>query len=151
MFKDEFKHILSALVIALAFTCGRALGEPAIGECPQPRFTDRAPPDYLAKTDPLPSTAEKIRAGEFIYLGNTDSASCMLCHGKRGDGKGVLAGQFEPRPRNFTCAQTINGVADGQLFWIIRFGSPGTAMPPHAKLSDEQTWQVIQYLRRLAR
>ena len=57
MFKHEFKHIPSALVIALAFTCGRALGEPAIGECPQPRFTDRAPPEYLAKTDPWPEFA----------------------------------------------------------------------------------------------
>ena len=46
---------------------------------------------------------------------------------------------------------TINGVPDGQLFWIIRFGSPDTAMPPHPALSDEQLWQLVFYLRQLAK
>jgi cytochrome c1 len=56
-----------------------------------------------------------------------------------------------PRPRNFACAQTVNGIPDGQLFWIVRFGSPGTSMPPHPAFSDEQVWKVVAYLRRLAR
>jgi hypothetical protein len=55
-----------------------------------------------------------------------------------------------PRPRNFRCAVTINDVPDGQLFWIIRFGSPGTSMPPHRKFTDEQIWELVSYLRTLA-
>jgi len=62
-----------------------------------------------------------------------------------------MSDQFEPRPRNFACAQTVNGIPDGQLFWIIRFGSPGTAMPPHPHFSDGQVWQLALYLRTLAR
>jgi hypothetical protein len=58
---------------------------------------------------------------------------------------------FDPRPRNFQCAATVNGIPDGQLFWIIRYGSPGTSMPPHPKLGDEQVWGVVAYLRKLAR
>ena len=46
--------------------------------------------------------------------------------------------------------QTIDGVPDGQLFWIIRFGSPGTKMPPNPRFSDEQVWQLVAYLRQLA-
>ena len=66
-------------------------------------------------------------------------------------GKGVLASQYSPPPRNFSCAKTVADVPDGQLFWVIRFGSPGTAMPPHGQLSDEQVWQVVLHLRRLAK
>jgi hypothetical protein len=55
------------------------------------------------------------------------------------------------RPRNFACAQTVNGIPDGQLFWIIRNGSPDTAMPAYKKLSDVQIWRIILYLRSLAK
>ena len=36
---------------------------------------------------------------------------------------------------------------DGQLFWIIRNGSQGTAMPAFKNLHDDQIWQLIHYLR----
>ncbi|MNC88750.1 hypothetical protein D3C83_46000 [compost metagenome] len=62
-----------------------------------------------------------------------------------------MSHMFDPRPRNFQCAATVNGIPDGQLFWIIRYGSPGTSMPPHPKLGDEQVWKVVAHLRRLAR
>jgi mono/diheme cytochrome c family protein len=73
-----------------------------------------------------------------------------FCHGKRGDGRGQLAGQFDPRPRNFACQETINEIPDGQLFWIIYKGSAGTAMPPFDYLTDEEVWQLAVHLRSLA-
>ena len=96
-------------------------------------------------------TAENTKAAERIFLSADGSVNCAICHGKKGDGKGILSGQYDPPPRNFACAATIKGVPDGQLFWIIKFGSPGTAMPPHAALKDEQIWQLILYLRQLAK
>ena len=62
-----------------------------------------------------------------------------------------MSRQFDPPPRNFACAQTVNGIPDGQLFWIIQNGSPGTSMPSFKVLRDEQVWQVVLYLRELAR
>ena len=121
------------------------------GECPQPRFTGKAPDDYYARSNPLATTNANPKAAEALFLGEAGTANCAICHGKKGDGKGVLSGQYDPPPRNFSCAKTINGVPDGQLFWIIRFGSPGTAMPPHAALKDEAIWQLVLYLRQLAK
>ena len=43
------------------------------------------------------------------------------------------------------------GLPDGQLFWIIRNGSPGTAMPGYGPLSDEQIWQLVLFVRSLSR
>jgi len=86
-----------------------------------------------------------------VFEGKQRSVNCAICHGKKGDGKGPLASQYDPPPRDFSCAKTIEGVPDGQLFWIIRFGSPGTAMPPHRTLKDEQIWELVLYLRQLAK
>lgn len=120
------------------------------GECPQPRSTVQAPDEYYALSMPTASTNANPQSAKPVFEGNADSVNCAICHGKKGDGRGALAAQYDPPPRNFACAKTINGVPDGQLFWIIRFGSPGTAMPPHKALKDEQVWQLILYLRQLA-
>ncbi len=140
----------AALALALVAGAGPALAA-GPGECPQPRFTGKAPDEYYQRANPLPPTEANLAAGEAIYRGEPRRISCASCHGARGDGKGPMAGQFDPPPRNFTCAQTIKGVPDGQLFWIVRFGSPETSMPPHRKLTDEQIWQVVLHLRRLSR
>lgn len=120
-------------------------------DCPQPRFTGKAPDEYYRRPNPLPETPQALAAGGAIYMGEPRKVACATCHGVTGDGQGKLSDQFDPPPRNFACADTIRGVPDGQLFWIIRYGSPGTSMPPHKKLSDEQIWQVVHYIRGLAK
>lgn len=85
-----------------------------------------------------------------MYEGGVKPA-CTVCHGEKGDGRGMLSARFDPRPRNFACRQTVRGIPDGQLFWIIDNGSPGTAMPDFGdKLTDEQIWQLVHYLRELS-
>ena len=140
-----------ALVSILPATIALSQGSLSPGECPQPRFTGKAPAEYLERSNPLMATAQNLSAGEKLFLGTAEVENCSICHGRKGDGKGPLAKQYDPPPRNFACAKTVIDVPDGQLFWIIRFGSPETAMPPHSKLSDEQIWQLVHHLRRLAR
>jgi mono/diheme cytochrome c family protein len=122
---------------------------PPPGECPQPRFTETAPADYLSRKNPV--SPPDAGLGKRLYDGAPDAVSCATCHGVRGDGKGELARLFNPPPRNFACRGTIRDVPDGQLFWIIRYGSPGTSMPPHARISDTEVWQLVHHLRALAR
>lgn len=124
---------------------------PDPGECPQPRFTGKAPDDYYQRRNPLDVSAANLRTGRKLYEARANGVACATCHGLKGDGKGELASQFLPPPRNFACARTVQGIPDGQLFWIIRFGSPDTAMPPHDKLADEQIWQLVLHLRELAK
>ena len=120
-------------------------------QCPQPRFTGTAPEPLYSMENPLAATRANLRAGRRLYRGKVEQGvDCAICHGRKGDGLGPLSGQFEPPPRNFTCEATVNGVPDGQLFWIIRNGSPGTAMPAHESLSDTAIWQLVLELRRLA-
>jgi mono/diheme cytochrome c family protein len=140
-----------AALVALATTVLPVQAAPPAAQCPQPRFTGKAPEDYYSRANPLQSDAGNLAASEDLYLGKAGGSGCAICHGDRGEGNGPLATQFSPPPRNFACARTVNDIPDGQLFWIIRFGSPGTSMPAHPKLTDEQVWQLVLHLRRLAK
>ena len=119
-------------------------------DCPQPRFTEQAPPEIVSLTNPLENNPENIKKGKMLYLTKAKPMPCKHCHGVSGDGRGPMSRGFKPPPRNFTCVETINGVADGQLFWIIKNGSPGTGMMAFKGLKDEQIWQIILYVRELA-
>ena len=119
-------------------------------ECPQPRFTGEAPESIRSADNPLTASRQNVASGRALYQGGVAPA-CHLCHGREGDGRGPLSTQFKPRPRNFACEATISGIPDGQLYWIIRNGSPGTAMPGFEdKLTEEESWQIVLYLRELA-
>ena len=142
--------IACGLLFVVAVTVGQAAHRnPPPAECPQPRFTGKAPAELYARENPLEASRANIKAGDKLYHRLSDP-SCEVCHGKKGEGNGKLAGQFDPRPRNFACAETIDGIPDGQLHWIVKNGSPGTAMPPFDYLTDEEIWQLVLYLRKLS-
>jgi len=76
------------------------------------------------------------------------SSDLKMCHGAKGDGAGKLGAALKPKPRNFTCAETMKGISAGQMFHIIKNGSKGTGMVAHKKtLKDAQIWDVVKYVR----
>ena len=120
---------------------------PVSENCPQVRKTPMAPPAVHNLTNPLRATDENIQAGERLFHKQAKPLACKLCHGESGNGKGDPDFESTPPARNFTCAQTMNGLSDGQLFWIIRNGSPNTSMPAYADLPPDDIWRIIHYLR----
>jgi mono/diheme cytochrome c family protein len=140
--KATFKGVPEAAVVP-----GADQGE----ACVQPRKTAKAPDDFLSKTNPVPASAGTINAGKTLFLKTAQPVACAMCHGDRGDGKGFMGAALVPPPRNFTCGAMMKNLPDGQLFWIIKNGSPGTGMMSFAAMPDEQVWQIIHYIRSLAR
>jgi len=110
----------------------------------------RVPADQLeaakALHNPLPATDENIAKGRALFQGK---AFCVTCH--RRDGKGLVGvtGFVGPLPRNFTDSAWQAARADGELFWILKNGSKGTAMAPFVPLvlTEEEAWQVLLYVR----
>ncbi len=100
-------------------------------------------------TNPLPENEETIEKGKRLFHGK---AFCVTCHGKDGKGLGVdiepgtLRG---PLPRNFTDQEWQAARTDGELFWILKNGSTGTAMASFIPriLTEEEAWQVLRYVR----
>ncbi len=119
--------------------------------CIQKRKIKKAPAIYLSKNNPLPETETNIAAGKKLFMKDAKPISCKMCHGKKGNGKGAGAGGMNPRPRDFTCSAMMKDIPDGQLFWVIKNGSPGTGMMSFKKLKDKQTWQLVHYIRQLSK
>ena len=126
-------------------------GQGSLGICPQQRKTVKAPEEFLQKVNPLPSTAAVINSGKALFQQSAQPMACAMCHGNMGDGQGFMGAALNPPPRNFTCGKMMNDIQDGQLFWIIKNGSPGTGMLSFAGLPDDQVWQLIHYIRSLNR
>lgn len=120
-------------------------------QCPQPRFTEKAPDEIYNMQNPLKATDENLKKGRMLFQVKAKPMACKHCHGAEGDGTGPMARGFDPLPRDFTCTATINGVPDGQLFWIIKNGSPGTGMLAFGGLQDDEIWQIVLYIRELAK
>ncbi len=120
-------------------------------DCPQERKTKSAPTKFIKMKNPLSPDAANIQAGKDLYHGKAKPIACKVCHGVKGDGKGDPDFASTPNPRNFTCAKTMDGLRDGQLFWIIKNGSKNTSMFAFSGLSDDQVWQVILYIRQFAK
>lgn len=143
------KHPLSLLSIAalLAACAAPPAPPPAASDCPQPKFTGKAPADIYDRKNPLAAAAIDAKQGERLYFDEAPGRySCATCHGRNGDGRGPMSSHFIPPPRHLSCVR-IAGIPDGQVFWTIKNGSPGTDMPAHKHLSDDQIWQLVAYLR----
>ncbi|MEE8127602.1 MAG: c-type cytochrome [Nitrospinaceae bacterium] len=142
----EIKVITLFMALALA---GFGFSNPAWaggdkGPCPQPRKTKSAPA-HLVKAS-IPASAS-VEAGKKIFEKSAKPMACKMCHGSEGKGNGKLGKALNPRPRNFTCSDTMKHVSPGQMFWIIKNGSKGTGMVAHGKtLKDRQIWDVVKYI-----
>ncbi|MBL8207649.1 MAG: PQQ-dependent dehydrogenase, methanol/ethanol family [Blastocatellia bacterium] len=86
--------------------------------------------------NPLAGNPAAIASGKRLY-----EQACQSCHG--GEGRGdrapaLVGGTFK------------HGNLDGEIFLNIRNGVPSTQMPPFRRLSTEQVWQLVSYLRSLS-
>jgi mono/diheme cytochrome c family protein len=109
----------------------------------------RVPADKLAEaralTNPLPSSADVRASGKALYEGR---ATCMSCHGQSGEGDGPLAASLNSSPRNFRHHGFWRHRTEGEVFWVIKYGVPGTAMIGFGdQLTDEEIWTIIHYER----
>ncbi|HLZ33380.1 MAG TPA: c-type cytochrome [Nitrospira sp.] len=112
----------------------------------------RVPADKLAEaralTSPLPDSPEMVEKGKALYQGK---GTCFNCHGNEGMGDGPAAAALDPSPRNFHHHGFWRHRTEGEIFWVIKHGSPGTSMIGFGDLlSDEEIWAVIQYVRNFA-
>jgi mono/diheme cytochrome c family protein len=120
------------------------------------------PPDvYAGVTDPMtyaaiqppdgnqamgwPTWTETgLKEGKEIYTGY-----CLTCHGCSGNGLGSYGGTLAVTPANFK-QEPIRSMPDGQWFWHVSEGVPGTVMPTwKTSLTEEQRWNVIRYIRQI--
>lgn len=136
--------VLWVVVLTLA-ACGGSNDQPKTLNIERP-----APPaDYAGRTNPLAKDSGAIEAGAQLY-----AANCAACHGAEAMGDGPAANSLNPKPQPL--AMEMKALQDDYLFWRI---AEGGAFPPFSSampawktiLSEEQMWQVVAFLRSLAK
>lgn len=89
--------------------------------------------------NPQPPDAASLARGEALY-----GTYCLVCHGPGGAGDGPVVAKFV-RPPSLKGAS--RGYSDGYLFALITNGRGN--MPSYGRVSPEERWDLINYLRDL--
>jgi len=104
------------------------------------------PTRYAANpTRAMYSPAEASALARPIY-----DEHCAVCHGDTGRGDGPIADFMSPRPADFS----IHGWhhREGEHYWWISRGIPGTGMPSFgAELTEEERWLLARFVKQLGR
>ncbi len=130
------------------------MGEAMVFGADPTALKPRVPPDQIeeARTlaNPFSVTSERLKKGEKLFHGK---GFCVTCHGRDGKGLGKIAGLRGLLPRNFTDQAWQATRTDGELFWILKHGSPGTDMASFIPLvlTEEEAWHVLLYVRSFGR
>ena len=77
---------------------------------------------------------------------------CISCHGKSGKGDGYLfaSGLFPAKPTSLVEPYVLSK-PDGEIFYVITYGSISGLMGPHGtQIQPEDRWSIISYVRDLA-
>jgi mono/diheme cytochrome c family protein len=94
-----------------------------------------APPNEAAKKNPQAGNPEAAATGKKLFLRH-----CAECHNE--DGTGL-------QDASNLQSTEVQKQSDGALFWKITTGNVKKGMPPANRLSDDERWQVVSFLRTL--
>lgn len=100
-------------------------------------------PDIPKVTNPSAGSAESAGRGEKLYV-----QYCSKCHGPSGNGAGPSAHGFSTNPRQLWAWHKADASADPYLYWFITNGR-GDMPPWGVILSDEQRWDLVNYVKTL--
>ena len=126
------KFLLFITVLGFAFMSFKTGNEPWV-----------VPAKYKNMKNPTTADKENLSIGKTLY-----AKHCKSCHGKEGYGDGSKAAEVEGDLGDFSSAE-FQKQTDGELFYKSYFGRKD--MPNYEKkMSDEDMWYVVHYLRTLA-
>jgi cbb3-type cytochrome c oxidase subunit II len=113
------------------------------------RWRDEFPYQTFLQGSSSVQSRLSVENGKMVYL-----RRCAGCHGEKGDGKGEASNFFAIKPRDFTSGtykfrSTPSGSLplDGDLYRTVSAGIRGTAMPAWYVLSEQERWDVINYIK----
>lgn len=130
---NKLKSVLAITVMLFAFLPLVSLAQQQKAK-PWP-----VPAEFKNKANPVKSTPASIADGKEVYN------RCVACHGKTGLGDGPKGKAKETFPGDLSSA-AYQSQTDGEQFWRTKTGRD--EMPGYkGKLTDDEIWSVVNYMR----
>jgi len=108
-------------------------------------------PDDADKTkNPTTSSEESIAKGKELYL-TRDKGNCVFCHGETGAGNEANLARLRRKPADISNKERMTAMTDGELFWKISKGINGIMPAGERRMSEEERWHVVNYIRTLVK
>ena len=97
--------------------------------------------------NPVTSSPDSIKAGAASF-----GKYCKFCHNADAKGNGPMAPK-DTHPSDLTDAKWDRGSTDGEIFMVIKEGAgPKFDMKGFkSKMTDQEIWNVVNYLHSLAK
>lgn len=96
-----------------------------------------------AKKNPVPSSAESIKAGKELW-----STYCKSCHGTKGLGDGTKAAQLKTEPGDFSLP-SFQSQTDGEMFYRLSEGRDDMPASKKKVPDEEDRWNLVNFMRTL--
>jgi mono/diheme cytochrome c family protein len=102
-------------------------------------------PEAKKLKNPVASTPDSIKAGAASF-----GKYCKFCHGADAKGNGPMAPK-DTHPSDLTDAKWDRGSTEGEIFTVIKEGAgPKFDMKGFkSKMTDQEIWNVVNYLQSL--
>jgi mono/diheme cytochrome c family protein len=98
------------------------------------------PDEFKNMKNPVMAIDSSMKAGKLLY-----DKHCSSCHGKIGLGDGIIAGNLETFPGDFS-GSDYQCQTDGEHFYKTKIGRGD--MPKYEnKIPDVDIWHMVNYMR----
>jgi len=125
----------------------------APGAGAQPDFSKNTwelPEDADKTKNPTTATPESIAKGKELYM-ERSKGNCVFCHGDTGTGNEANIPKLRRKPANLSNKERMTAMTDGEVFWKISKGIQGIMPAGEKRMSEEERWHVVNYVRTLAK
>lgn len=113
------------------------------------RNTWELPEDADKTKNPTAATPESIAKGKEFYTERT-KGNCVFCHGETGAGNEANIARLRRKPADLTNKERMTAMTDGEVFWKVSKGIQGIMPAGERRMSEEERWHVVNYVRTLA-
>ncbi len=123
------------------------------GGGPQQDFSKNTwelPEDADKTKNPTTVTPESIAKGKELYL-ERSKGNCVFCHGDTGTGNEANLPKLRRKPADLTNKERMTAMTDGEVFWKVSKGIQGIMPAGEKRMSEEERWHVVNYVRTLTK
>jgi mono/diheme cytochrome c family protein len=77
--------------------------------------------------------------------------NCVFCHGETGAGNTDNLPKLRRKPADLSNKERVAAMTDGEIFWKISKGINGIMPAGEKRMSEEERWNVVNFVRTLAK